>query len=66
MPHTGPGVTERFKEAIRYDIPSQSFGITADDAAETLVRAEEIKANKPLMKEVKKVLVAKKKALDRV
>jgi len=38
----------KFKEPKRYKIPSSDYGVTASDAAETLVRAEEIKANKEL------------------
>ena len=40
--------TTKFKEPKRYKIPSSDYGVTASDAAETLVRAEEIKANKEL------------------
>ena len=36
------------KEPKRYKIPSNDYGITASDAADTLVRAEEIKGNKDL------------------
>ena len=36
------------KEPKRYKIPSSDYGITAADAADTLVRAEEIKGNKEL------------------
>ena len=39
-----------FKEPKRYKIPSDSYGITASSAAETLTRAEEIKQNKELYK----------------
>ena len=49
-----------------YQIPSRSYGITADEAAETLLTAEEIKANKPLIKAALASLRAKKKAIDKV
>ena len=51
-----------YKEPKRFDIPSSSYGITAEEASETLVRAEEIKSNKPLMKEAAR----NKKALEGV
>ena len=62
---SGP-TTSGFREPKRFDLPSSSFGITADDAADTLIRAEEVKANKPLMKEVKAILKSKKEAINKV
>ena len=49
-----------------YKIPSRSYGITAAEAAETLLTAEEIKANKPLAKAALAALRAKKKAIAKV
>lgn len=49
-----------------FKIPSRSYGITADEAAETLLTAEEIKANKPLNKAALSALKAKKEAIDKV
>lgn len=49
-----------------YKIPSRSYGITADEAAETLLTAEEIKANKPLIKAALTSLKAKKKAINKI
>jgi hypothetical protein len=37
-------------EPKRFKIPSSSYGITANEAADTLLKAAEIKANKPLLK----------------
>lgn len=64
MPHTGPD--SGYKEPKRFHVGTNSFGITAEDAAETMIRAEEIKLNKALMKEVKTVLKDKKKAIDKI
>ena len=36
------------KEPKRYKIPSSDYGITASDAADTLVRAKEIEGNEEL------------------
>ena len=42
-------VPEKYKEPKRYKIPSNDdYGITASRAADILVQAEEIKANKEL------------------
>ena len=41
-------VPEKYKEPKRYKIPSDDYGITASRAADILVQAEEIKANKEL------------------
>ena len=49
-----------------WKIPSRTYGITAADAAETLLTAEEIKANKPLVKAALANLKAKKKAIAKV
>ena len=40
--------SERMKEPKRYRIPSDDYGIPASRAADVLVKAEEIKANKEL------------------
>ena len=47
------------REPKRFKIPSRSFGITAEDAAEDLALAEEIKMNKPLLAAASKVLSEK-------
>ena len=39
-----------------FKIPSRSFGITAENAADILAEAEEIKMNKPLHAAASKVL----------
>lgn len=44
----GETVMTTLKEPKRYKISSSDYGITASDAADTLVRAEEIKGNKEL------------------
>lgn len=49
-----------------FKIPSRSYGITAVEAADMLLTAEEIKANKPLNKAALSALKAKKKAIDAV
>ena len=46
-----------------YQIPSRSWGITADEAADILMTRQEIKANKPLHKAALANLKAKKKAI---
>jgi hypothetical protein len=54
------------KEPKRFKIPSSSYGITCADAADTLLRAAEIKANKPLYKEALADLKKRKAALSSV
>lgn len=49
-----------------WKIPSRSYGISAVEAAEVLLTAEEIKANKPLAKAALASLRAKKKAISKV
>lgn len=49
-----------------WKIPSRSYGISANEAAEVLLTAEEIKANKPLAKAALVSLRAKKKAISKV
>ena len=46
-----------------YQIPSRSWGITADEAADILITRQEIKANKALHKAALASLKAKKKAI---
>lgn len=50
-------------EPKRYNIPSRSYGITASEAAELLVTAQEISKHKELNKAALKVNREKKKAL---
>ena len=61
-----PVTSGTFKEPKRYKIPSSSYGITASDAAEPLVKAEEIKAEKELYaaasKHISSVLIATRAA----
>ena len=56
----------RIPEPKRFIIPSSSYGITASEAAETLTRAEEIKANKELhkaaSKHISQILIAARAA----
>jgi len=59
MPHNS-------KMPKEYNIPSRSWPITANDAAETLVAAIEIKANKELNKAALKILRDKKKTVDKI
>lgn len=61
---TPHGIMPSNKEPKRFELASRSFGITADDAAEVLITAKEIMANKPLNKAAMKVLKEKKKAID--
>jgi hypothetical protein len=63
---SGPTTASNHKEPKRYNIPSRDWGITADEAAETLLAAEEIKANKPLIKAALASLKEKKKAINKV
>lgn len=49
-----------------WKIPSRSYGISADEAAEVLITAEEIKGNKSLAKAALVSLKAKKKAIEKV
>ena len=54
------------EEPKRYKIPSSSYGTTASEAAETLLRAEEIKENKPLHKAALTDLKLRKKVLNKI
>jgi len=54
------------KEPKTWTIPSYSWGISADEAADTLIRAEEIKANKELLKAARANLKSKKKAISKL
>jgi hypothetical protein len=58
-----PGIGVQAKE---YKVPSRSYGITAEDAANVLITAEEIKMNKPLLKAAKKHLKDRKKATEKI
>lgn len=49
-----------------YIIPSRSWGITADEAAETLMTHQEIKDNKPLHKAALAILKDKQKAISKM
>lgn len=53
-------------EPKEYKIPSRSYGITADEAAETLMTHQEIKDNKPLHKAALTVLKAKQKSISKM
>ena len=53
-------------EPKTWKIPSRSYGITASEAAEVLLTAEEIKGNKPLLKVALADLKAKKKAITKM
>ena len=61
-PHGGPISSKGPKE---FSIPSRSYGITANEAADILIARNEILANKELNKAAMKVLKDKKKALDK-
>ena len=56
----------RPSEPKTYKIPSRSYGITAAEAADVLVAAEEVRKNKPLMKAAVSILKEKKKALNSI
>ena len=49
-----------------YKLPSSEWEVTAQEAANILVKAEEIKAHKVLNKEALAVLRKKKKAIEKV
>jgi hypothetical protein len=53
-------------EPKTWTIPSRDWGITADEAANILVSAEEVKKNKDLYKVAVATLKKKKKAIDKV
>ena len=53
-------------EPKTYKIPSRDWGITANEAADTLLQAEEIKKNKPLLKVALADLKARQKALAKI
>lgn len=61
MPSTGLVSNNGPKQ---FKIPSRSYGISATEAADILVSAKEIMANKELNKAAMKVLKEKKKAID--
>lgn len=54
------------KEPKTYKIPSRDWGITASEAADTLLSAAEIKKNEPLLKVALADLKARKKAIEEV
>jgi len=49
-----------------FKIPSREYGITADEAAQVLMTAEEIKGNKKLNAAALKQLKTKKKAIEKI
>jgi len=59
-------VTGMPKSPKFFTIPSRDYGITADEAANVLVSAEEIKKNKPLYKAAVKYLKDTRKAIDEI
>ncbi len=63
MPHTNGLATN--KGPKEYQIPSRSYGVTANEAADILIAAKEVMANKQLNKVVMKVLRDKKKAIEK-
>lgn len=54
------------KDPKTYKIPSRDWGITAVEAADILISAQEIKKNKALQKLALADLKARKKAIDAV
>jgi hypothetical protein len=62
MAHTG--MVSPNSEPKRFKLASRSFGIDASEAADVLITAKEIMANKALNKAAMKVLKDKKKAID--
>jgi hypothetical protein len=50
----------------KYTIPSRDWGITADEAANILVSAKEVKANKALYDAAIKHLKEKKDAINEI
>ena len=58
--------TKSINEPKRYKIPSNNYGITANEAAETLLKAEEIKQNKPLLKAALAELKSRKKSIETI
>ncbi|KKM08046.1 hypothetical protein LCGC14_1727760 [marine sediment metagenome] len=63
---SGVVATNQSSEPKEFNIPSRSYGITAVNAADTLVEAQEIRNNKPLfaaaVKIISKQLVAQRQA----
>ncbi len=51
--------TRRTITPKEFKIPSRSFGITPESAAEVLAEAEEIKANKPLWNAASRIISKK-------
>ena len=62
----GPTMAHNEIRPKEYKIPSRSYGITASDAADVLLSAEEIHANKPLNKAALVILKTKKKTISKV
>jgi len=62
----GEPIMAHTEQPKTYKIPSRSYGITASEAADTLLQAEEIKKNKPLNKVALAELKAKKKAISEI
>lgn len=50
----------------RYTLPSRTYGIDANEAAEVMITAAEIKKHPALRKATNKVLKAKQKALNSI
>jgi hypothetical protein len=58
------GIQQSNREPKRFTLASRSYGIDASEAADVLITAKEIMANKELNKAAMKVLKDKKKAID--
>ena len=54
------------REPKTWKIPSRDWGISASEAGDIMLSAEEIKKNKPLLKAALADLKARKKALDKI
>ena len=63
MPSVAPSNN---KEPKQYRIPSQSWPITAEEAADIMLRAVEVKSNKEIVKAATAILKARKKAIAKV
>lgn len=57
---------KEINEPKRYKIPSRSWGMTADEAADVLVQAEEIKMNNALLQAARKVVTNRLNATKKV
>jgi hypothetical protein len=54
------------KSPKEYTIPSRSWPITAQEAADTLIAAKEIQGHRELNKAALKILREKKKTVDKI